>query len=63
MCFVYQHVWGYFKRVATPEERALSASFSTTADELRPFLRELTVKYLLSSALLFATPEKMISLN
>lgn len=59
----YQHVWGYFKRIATPEElvryRELSEHFSSTTDELLPFLRELTVKYqmkyLLNSNLLFPT--------
>lgn len=57
----YQHVWGYFKRIATPDElaryRELSERFSPITDELLPFLRELTVKYqmkyLLSSNLLF----------
>lgn len=61
----YQHIWGYFKNKATDEERAiyeqLLATYSLEADELRPFLQQLTYKYkdsyLSQSALLF--PDKL----
>lgn len=57
----YQHVWGYFKTVATQEEKKqyhqLLANFSMEADLLLPFLQSLAEKYqvtyLLESKLLF----------
>lgn len=57
----YQHVWGYFKQVATKEERQLFEQslfqLSLEKDEVLPFLQQLTKKYqigyLLSSKLLF----------
>lgn len=57
----YQHVWGYFKNIATATERQkyeeLIETFSIEQDELLPFLKELTLKYkeqyLLQSKLLF----------
>ncbi|EOL44600.1 YbgA family protein [Enterococcus caccae] len=59
----YQHVWGYFKNKATETERQkyeeLIETFSIEQDELRSFLKELTLKYqepyLLQSKLLFST--------
>lgn len=57
----YQHVWGYFKTTATVAEKKqyeqLLATYSIETDELKPFLKHLTLKYqepyLLQSALLF----------
>lgn len=57
----YQHVWGYFKTTATVEEKKqyeqLLINYSLESDELKPFLKTLTLKYhepyLLQSALLF----------
>lgn len=59
----YQHVWGYFKRVATPEEKAnfqaRLAQLSLSDDSVKPLLQELAiayeVNYLLASRLLFVT--------
>lgn len=67
----YQHVWGYFKLTATVEEKKhyeqLLATYSLDTDELKPFLKELTVKYqepyLLQSALLFEEKGKGILVN
>lgn len=45
----YQHIWGYFKKIATLEEK--EAYLTTLAqlagghDQLGPFLKGLTVKY------------------
>ncbi|MFD2308071.1 YbgA family protein [Enterococcus termitis] len=45
----YQHVWGYFKKLATEEEREvyadLSENFSLDNDQLFSFLKELIIKY------------------
>ncbi|MFD1124139.1 YbgA family protein [Lentilactobacillus raoultii] len=45
----YQHVWGYFKKVATPEEKqrylTLLAQLTPENDQLNPFLKELAEKY------------------
>lgn len=57
----YQHVWGYFKKAATSEEKEAFqtnlAALTMLNDPLKPFLRELTIKYdipyLLASKLLF----------
>ncbi|MHC5228906.1 YbgA family protein [Enterococcus sp. LJL99] len=64
----YQHVWGYFKTIATLEEKKhyeqLLIAFSIDTDELKPFLKQLTLKYqesyLLQSALLFEEKGKQI---
>ncbi|MTD42044.1 DUF1722 domain-containing protein [Erwinia sp. CPCC 100877] len=63
----YQHIWGYFKKKATPAERqtyhALNDSFSLEADQLYPFLRAMTLKYqeayLLQCRLLFPRDEQL----
>ncbi|KRN04981.1 YbgA family protein [Holzapfeliella floricola] len=60
MMNAYQHVWGYFKNIATEAEkeqfRQLQADFAIDHDELGPFLAEMTkkynVNYLLESTLL-----------
>lgn len=60
MMNAYQHVWGYFKKIATEAEkeqfRQLQADFTLNHDELGPFLAEMTkkynVNYLLASTLL-----------
>lgn len=57
----YQHVWGYFKTIATEAEKAdyqkLLYCFSVENDLFLPFLQELAEKYqvdyLLESKLLF----------
>ncbi|EOI07003.1 hypothetical protein UAY_00345 [Enterococcus moraviensis ATCC BAA-383] len=62
----YQHVWGYFKRKATEEEKRkyeeLSNDFTLEQDEILPFLKELTLKYqeqyLLNARLLFPKEEE-----
>lgn len=45
----YQHIWGYFKKFATPAERerykALLADLTTQSDALEIFLRALAEKY------------------
>lgn len=45
----YQHVWGYFKKVATDEELAtyktLEGKLEQDADAMLTFLQELTAKY------------------
>lgn len=45
----YQHVWGYFKKIATPEEKqhylALLAQLAPENDQLNSFLKELAEKY------------------
>ncbi|AQP54490.1 hypothetical protein CBF34_01605 [Vagococcus penaei] len=57
----YQHIWGYFKKVATKEEKEtfliLLNTLSLTNDEVKPFLAQLSIiyqiDYLLNSSLLF----------
>ena len=48
----YQHVWGYFKKQCTVAEKqhylALLASLTPEHDLLRPFLRQLAIKYQVS---------------
>ncbi len=45
----YEHVWGYFKKSATPEERASFyeklTQISVTHDEALPYLKYLNEKY------------------
>lgn len=45
----YEHVWGYFKQVASEEEKAVFFErlevLSLTQDEALPYLRFLTQKY------------------
>ncbi|MEJ6399882.1 YbgA family protein [Nicoliella lavandulae] len=45
----YQHVWGYFKKLATPAEKqfylASLATLTPDNDQLGPFLVQLTDKY------------------
>ena len=45
----YEHVWGYFKKVATPEERqhffAVLNQMTETEDEALSYLKELAEKY------------------
>lgn len=45
----YQHVWGYFKKIATTEEKQtylrLLQGLSPQTDKLGPFLSRLTEKY------------------
>lgn len=62
----YEHVWGYFKKIATPEEKRDYMRFLTELevdqDELGPFLRDLTLKYqvpyLMQSRLIRDIPKK-----
>lgn len=62
----YQHVWGYFKKIATTEEKQtylrLLQELSPQTDKLGPFLSRLTEKYqvtyLLNSRLLQECNEK-----
>ncbi|MGO3732706.1 MAG: YbgA family protein [Vagococcus sp.] len=57
----YQHVWGYFKKLATADERQefsqLVSNFDVTHDNVLPFLQRMTihyhVSYLENSTLLF----------
>lgn len=64
----YQHIWGYFKKKATPEERRLYehlvATYTVEQDELHVFLKQLTIKYqesyLLESFLLFGNQNEKI---
>lgn len=57
----YQHIWGYFKHVATSSEKAVFQDYlgdlTLTEDLVRPFLSQLTmtyqVPYLLKTKLLF----------
>lgn len=46
---VYQHIWGYFKKICTDSERKeyvkLIASLEPEDDQLGLFLRDLTYKY------------------
>lgn len=45
----YQHVWGYFKKICTPQEKQtyllLLQKLTPQDDELGPFLSDLTNKY------------------
>ena len=45
----YQHIWGYFKKIATLEEKetylTTLAQLASGHDQLGPFLKGLTVKY------------------
>ena len=45
----YQHVWGYFKKIATTEEKqtylSLLHELTPQTDKLGPFLSQLTEKY------------------
>ena len=45
----YQHIWGYFKKIATLEEKETYlntlAQLAGGHDQLGPFLKGLTVKY------------------
>lgn len=45
----YQHIWGYFKKIATLEEKktylTTLAQLAGGHDQLGPFLKGLTVKY------------------
>ncbi|MBS0979074.1 YbgA family protein [Levilactobacillus brevis] len=45
----YQHVWGYFKKICTPKEKAtylrLLATLTPANDDLGPFLKRLAIKY------------------
>ncbi|MGT2858164.1 DUF1722 domain-containing protein [Streptococcus dysgalactiae subsp. equisimilis] len=45
----YQHVWGYFKKVASQEEKNhfkdLDAQLETKSEEMLCFLQEMTVHY------------------
>ncbi|MDY3024149.1 YbgA family protein [Streptococcus hyovaginalis] len=45
----YQHVWGYFKKIASSEERECYKHFDATLDnshrEMLVFLQSLTAKY------------------
>ena len=45
----YQHVWGYFKKICTPIEKAkylkLLQQLDPMNDLLGPFLKQLAVKY------------------
>ena len=45
----YQHVWGYFKKICTQEEKAtyirLLATLTPENDDLGPFLKQLAIKY------------------
>ena len=67
----YQHIWGYFKTIATVEEKKqyeqLLTYYSIETDELKPFLKELTLKYhepyLLQSAFLFEEKGKNLLKN
>lgn len=62
----YQHVWGYFKKIATTEEKQtylrLLQELSPQTDKLGPFLSRLTEKYqvayLLNSRLMQEWKEK-----
>ncbi|WP_270262137.1 YbgA family protein [Lactobacillus panisapium] len=62
----YQHVWGYFKKIATTEEKQtylrLLQELSPQTDKLGPFLSRLTEKYqvayLLNSRLMQEWNEK-----
>lgn len=63
----YQHVWGYFKKIATTEEKQtylrLLQELSPQTDKLGPFLSRLTKKYqvayLLNSRLMQECNEKL----
>lgn len=63
----YQHVWGYFKKIATTEEKQtylrLLQELSPQTDKLGPFLSHLTKKYqvayLLNSRLMQECNEKL----
>lgn len=63
----YQHVWGYFKKTCTPEEKQtylhLLQELSPIEDELGPFLSRLAekyqVSYLLNSRLIQENKEKL----
>lgn len=60
----YQHVWGYFKKECSPEEKCiylqLLSELTPQNDHLGPFLRHLSVKYdekyLLNSKLIQSQP-------
>ena len=62
----YQHVWGYFKKMCTPEEKQtylhLLQELSPQDDKLGPFLSRLAekyqVSYLLNSRLIQECKEK-----
>ncbi len=45
----YEHVWGYFKKIATAQERAtffrLSQAMTAKQDEALPYLKQLAEKY------------------
>lgn len=45
----YEHIWGYFKKIATPEEKAtffqLLSEMSEDEDQALSFLKELEMKY------------------
>ena len=45
----YEHVWGYFKKIATPEEKndylRRLAVLEVDNDQLGSFLKNLTLKY------------------
>ena len=63
----YQHVWGYFKKIATTSEKQtylqLLQELSPQKDDLGPFLKHLTekyqVSYLLNSRLIQEYKEKL----
>lgn len=62
----YEHVWGYFKKIATPEEKRTYLRFldelEVDNDDLGPVLKGLTSKYqvtyLMQSRLIREMPEK-----
>lgn len=45
----YQHLWGYFKKIATPQELAdykfLMQGLSDTHDPVLPFMKEMIARY------------------
>ncbi|WP_225362943.1 YbgA family protein [Apilactobacillus quenuiae] len=63
----YQHVWGYFKKITTPEEKQdylkLLADLSPKNDKLGAFLVQLTdkyqVKYLQNSRIIVEIKEQI----
>lgn len=62
----YEHVWGYFKKIATLEEKSdylrFLAELEADHDQLGPFLKNLTLKYqvpyLMQSRLIHEIQEK-----
>lgn len=49
LCVTYQHIWGYFKRSATLDEKnkfkELSTNYLVNQPQIEPFLKTLADKY------------------